>query len=365
MDKLSDETSGSVKSQVSDVIRFITVEGQRKMTAVTLAIVAERAGVSTATVSMVLRNKGRISQNTRERVLKALDESGYVYNQTAANLRNRSSNQVGLLLHDITNPFYSEMTAGMSHEMERHDLLLFLANSEESGDRQQRFVDSLMRNNACGMVLCAARETSPTFFEALKRRNIPTILVVRPLSDPDFDFVGTDNFLGTQMATTHLLKVGHQNVAFIGGSLNSGTRAQRLGGFTSTLLENGISPNPDWIVTTQASQIDSANVAEALLTRYPEITAAVCYQDIVALGVMQALRKMGREPGRDFALVGFDDITEASLVQPALTTISVAAKEIGRKAGELLYSRIQGNDEPPQRIILPPTLVIRQSCGFN
>lgn len=106
-------------------------------------------------------------------------------------------------------------------------------------------------------------------------------------------------------------------------------------------------------------------MAEALLTRYPQITAAVCYQDIVALGVMQALRKTGREPGRDFALVGFDDITEAALVQPALTTVSVAAKEIGRKAGELLYSRIQGNDEPPKRIILPPALVVRESCGFR
>lgn len=217
-----------------------------------------------------------------------------------------------------------------------------------------------MRNNAC-----AARETPTFFFEALKRRNIPAIMVVRPLSDPDFDFVGTDNFLGTQMATTHLVKMGHKNIAFIGGSPSSGSRAQRIGGFTSTLLDQGISPNPQWIVATQASQIDGAKVAESLLMRFPEITAAVCYQDIVALGVMQALRKMGREPGRDFALVGFDDITEAALVQPALTTVSVAAKEIGRKAGELLYSRIQGNDEPPKRIILPPALVIRESCGFR
>lgn len=335
------------------------------MTTVTLAQVAAKAGVSTATVSMVLRNRGRISQATRERVLQALDASGYVYNQTAANLRNRSSNQVGLLLHDITNPFYGEMTAGLSHEMERHELLLFLANSEESEERQQKFVDSLMRNSACGMVLCAARGTPQSFFDGLKRRNIPAIMVVRPLDDPDFDFVGTDNFLGSQMATAHLLKLGHRNIAFIGGSLNSGTRAQRIGGFTSKLLEHGVAVRQEWIVASQASQSDGARVAEALFRQFPQITAAVCYQDIVALGVMQALRKAGREPGRDFALVGFDDITEAALVQPALTTVSVAAKEIGRKAGELLFSRIQGNNEPPKRIILPPALVVRESCGFR
>ncbi|RKQ39961.1 LacI family DNA-binding transcriptional regulator [Enterobacter sp. R1(2018)] len=335
------------------------------MTSVTLAKVAERAGVSTATVSMVLRNRGRISEATRQRVLLALDEMGYVYNQTAANLRNRTSNQVGLLLHDITNPFYGEMTAGLSHEMERHDLLLFLANSEESGERQQKFVDSLMRNNACGMVLCAARETSPLFFETLKRRNIPAIMVVRPFDDVAFDFVGTDNFLGTQLATQHLIRLGHRHIAFIGGSQGSTTRAQRIGGYTSKLLENNIQPQSGWIVTSQASQSDGARAAEDLFLRFPQITAAVCYQDIVALGVMQTLRKMGRVPGRDFALVGFDDVTEASLVQPALTTVSVAAKEIGRKAGELLLSRIQGNDEPPKRIILPPTLVVRESCGYG
>lgn len=335
------------------------------MSTVTLAQVAKQAAVSTATVSMVLRNRGRISDATRQRVLKALDDLGYVYNQTAANLRNRTSNQVGLLLHDITNPFYGEMTAGLSQEMERHDLLLFLANSEESGVRQQKFVDSLMRNNACGMVLCAARETPPLFFETLKRRNIPAIMVVRPMDDVDFDFVGTDNFLGTQLATQHLLRLGHRHIAFIGGSKNSISRAQRIGGYSSKLLEHRIQPNSEWVVSSLASQSDGARVAEALFRRYPEITAAVCYQDIVALGVMQTLRKMGRQPGVDFALVGFDDITEASLVQPALTTVSVAAKEIGRKAGELLYSRIQGNDEPPKRIILPPTLVVRESCGFG
>ncbi|UQY45089.1 LacI family DNA-binding transcriptional regulator [Mixta hanseatica] len=335
------------------------------MASVTLAQVAERAGVSTATVSMVLRNRGRISDATRQRVMKALDESGYVYNQTAANLRNRTSNQVGLLLHDITNPFYGEMTAGLSQEMERHDLLLFLANSEESVERQQKFVDSLMRNNACGMVLCAAKETPSLFFETLKRRNIPAIMVVRPMDDADFDFVGTDNFLGAQLATQHLLRLGHRHIAFIGGSENSASRAQRIGGYSSKLLEHRIQPDSSWVVPSLASQGDSARVAGALFKRYPEITAAVCYQDVVALGVMQTLRKMDRVAGKDFALVGFDDITEASLVQPALTTVSVTAKEIGRQAGELLLSRIQRYDGPPKHIILPPKLVVRESCGFK
>ncbi|MDV5141632.1 LacI family DNA-binding transcriptional regulator [Chimaeribacter arupi] len=335
------------------------------MTSITLADVAAHAGVSTATVSMVLRNRGRISAATRRRVLEAIDALGYVYNQTAANLRNRRSNQIGLLLHDITNPFYAEMTAGLSQEMARHDLMLFLANSEESVERQQKFVDSLLQNSAGGMVLCAARQTPTLFFEALKRRKIPAIMVVRPVNDAHFDFVGTDNFLGTQLATRHLIAMGHRNIAFIGGSATSSTRAQRLGGYTSTLVENGLPIRQEWILCSDASQSAGCQAAEPLFRAYPAITAALCYQDVAALGVMQALRALNRQIGRDVALIGFDDITEAALVQPGLTTISVAAREIGRTAGELLFRRMQGNDEPPKRIILPPTLVIRGSCGFS
>lgn len=199
------------------------------MATITLADVAAYAQVSTATVSLVLRNQGRISEPTRKRVLAALEQLGYVYNQTAANLRNRSSNQVGLLLHDITNPFYAEMTAGLSDEMESHQMMLFLANTAESAERQQRFVDSLLQNSASGMVMCAAKQTPALFYESLKRRQIPVIMAVRPPADSGFDYVGTDNFLGIQLATQHLLNQGHRNIAFIGGQEGSSTRAQRLG----------------------------------------------------------------------------------------------------------------------------------------
>ena len=333
------------------------------MSNVTVADIARHLGVSTATVSMTLRNKGRISDYTRQRVLKAIDELGYVYNQTAANLRNKSSNQVGLLLHDITNPFYAEMTAGLSREMEHHDLMLFLANSEESAARQQQFMDSLQRNSAAGMVICAAQPTPHSFFESLQRRHMPTILVVRPVPDVAIDFVGTDNFLGCQLATEHLLKLGHRHIAFVGGAPTSISRSQRLGGYMSKLLEHGISPKPEWIIGCGASRVEGTRAMTALLEQHPEVTAAVCYQDVVALGAMLALRKQGRLIGQHFALVGFDDLPETALVEPALTTVSVAAREIGRKAGELLLERMGGNDEPAKSIILPPTLVVRQSCG--
>ncbi|VTR54629.1 Ribose operon repressor [Serratia fonticola] len=116
-----------------------------------------------------------------------------------------------------------------------------MANSEESAPRQQKFVDSLLQNNASGMVLCSARQTPPLFFETLKRRKIPAIMVVRPVADAHFDFVGTDNFLGTQLATQHLLDLGHRHIAFIGGSVSSTSRAQRLGGLYQQAVGKGYS----------------------------------------------------------------------------------------------------------------------------
>ena len=295
----------------------------------------------------------------------AIDDLGYVYNQTAANLRNKRSNQIGLVLHDITNPFFSEMTAALSREMENHDLMLFLANSEESSERQQKFIESLLSHNASGLVLCPARETSRSFLASLKRRQIPIILAVRSIPELECDFVGTDNILGAQMATQHLISQGHRNIAFVGGKPDSQARSHRLGGYISKLIEHGISPKEEWTLSCDASRSAGADAMAHILENCPEITAVLCFQDIVALGAMRTLRDKKLKIGRDIAIVGFDDIEEANSVHPGLTTVSVSAQEIGRKAGELLYSRISGNDEPHKSIIIQPKLIIRESCGTS
>ena len=225
------------------------------MSNVTVADIARHLGVSTATVSMTLRNKGRISEHTRQRVLKAIDELGYVYNQTAANLRNKSSNQVGLLLHDITNPFYAEMTAGLSREMEHHDLMLFLANSEESAARQQQFMDSLQRNSAAGMVICRRPAYPPQLFREPATAPYAHHSGGAAGAGCGDRLVGTDNFLGCQLATEHLIRLGHRHIAFIGGATTSISRSQRLGGYMSKLLEHGITAKPEWIISCGASRV--------------------------------------------------------------------------------------------------------------
>lgn len=334
------------------------------MAKVTVADLAKECGVSTATVSMVLSDKGRISAATRQKVMKAVEKLGYVYNQQAANFRSQTSNQVGLLLQDITNPFYSELMAGLSHQTEINAMMMFIGNSEESTERQQKFVEAMSRNSVCGLVLCLARNTPESFIASLKKLPFPVILVARPSPELPFDYVGTDNYSGSRLAADHLLSLGHRNIAFIGGQPDSVTRAHRIEGYASRLREAGIEPDADWIIACESTRVAGAEAVTALLTRFPQITAVVFHQDIIALGAVQGLRRMGRLIGKDISIVGFDDVPEASLIEPSLTTISVEAREIGRAAGEILQTRLAGNQEPLQTVILCPTLIKRHSSGY-
>ncbi|CAH8189962.1 Maltose regulon regulatory protein MalI (repressor for malXY) [Vibrio aestuarianus] len=333
------------------------------MVKATIADVAKYCGVSTATVSMVLTNKGRISATTRERVLEAVKELGYVYNQAAANLRHKRSNLVGLVTPDITNPFFSEMIAGLSHYLEEQDSLLFLANAEESVERQSKFIDSLLSQNAGGVVMCPAMETNLDFLETVQSRGFPIVLAVRPIGEDQFDFVGTNNFMGLQLATEHLIKKGHKHIAFVGGLEISKTRSHRLGGYMSKLMEHGIPLNERYIRSCSASRSEGAKVTRELLDQHPEITAIIGYQDIVAFGVMRAIKDLGKTVGQDIAVVGFDDVAESADTNPALTSISVSAREIGRAAGEIILSRMEGDKQPYKSVVFPPKLVVRSSCG--
>ncbi|MCW8345677.1 LacI family DNA-binding transcriptional regulator [Vibrio sp. ZSDZ65] len=333
------------------------------MAKATIADVAKYCGVSTATVSMVLTNKGRISVTTRERVLEAVKELGYVYNQAAANLRHKRSNLVGLVTPDITNPFFSEMIAGLSHYLEEQDSLLFLANAEESVERQSKFIDSLLSQNAGGVVMCPAMETNLDFLETVQSRGFPIVLAVRPIGEEQFDFVGTNNFMGLQLATEHLIKKGHKHIAFVGGLEISKTRSHRLGGYMSKLMEHGIPFNERYIRSCSASRSEGAKVTKELLDQHPEITAIIGYQDIVAFGVMRAIKDQGKIVGKDIAVVGFDDVAESADTNPALTSISVSAREIGRAAGEIILARMDGDKQPCKSVVFPPKLVVRSSCG--
>jgi LacI family transcriptional regulator len=332
---------------------------------VTLVDVARHADVSRATASLVLRDSPLVADETRLRVQDSMRQLGYVYHRAAATLRTRRSHTVGLVVPDITNPFYAELTVGVEEQLDEANHVVMLANTAESLDKQERLLAAVHENNADGVLFCPAEGTSRATIDSLRDRHLPVVLLVRYLFDVAIDYVGADNVLGAALAVEHLIAHGHRRIAFIGGPGASSARRDRLRGYRDAMARHGL-PVDEALLPTSPSTRDGGHAAiGGLLTLADPPTAALCYNDVVAFGVMLGLQAAGRVVGCDVAVVGFDDIAEAALWYPALTTVSVEPRRIGAEAAGLLLERIAYPDEPSRRIILPPTLAVRASCGAH
>lgn len=327
---------------------------------ITLQDVADAVGVSKSTVSLVLSNHPRISQETRQRVLDTVDELGYVYDRRAASLRTRQSFTIGLIITDITNPFYAELTSGIEHTLLQKNYIALLGSTTDLLQNQERFFATMRERSADGIILCPAPGTPPETIRRLSRQ-LPTVLIARYLAGVDVDYVGADNELGARRATEHLIERGHRRIAFIGGSNDSSARQDRLRGLVSILEKHRIPLDESLTITCAVTRNAGYTAIQQVMRADDPPTAALCYNDVVAFGVMLGLRDCDLEPGRDVAVVGFDDVNEASLWNPPLSTVSATPTEMGQHAAALLLKRIETPDRPIQQVILPSTLVIRAS----
>ncbi len=330
---------------------------------VRLLDVARHAGVSRATASLVLRGSPLVADATRERVLASMQQLGYVYQRTAATLRTRRSHTVGLVITNITNPFFAELTLGVEQRLDEANYVVLLANTSDSLEKQSSLLTAIDENNADGILLCPAQETSRETIDALSLGHMPVVLVVRYLFDTDTDYVGADDVLGAQLAVEHLIAHGHRRIAFIGGPAQSSPRRDRLLGYRRTLEQHNLSVDETLLPTSATTLNGGQQAIRSLLMHNDPPTAALCYNDVVAFGVMLGLQAQGRRPGQDFAVIGFDDIADAALWHPPLTTVSITPYQMGVTAAQRLLERLASPDDPPRRVILPPSLVIRASCG--
>jgi len=332
---------------------------------ITLSDVAAHAGVSRATASLVIRNSPLVADDTRERVQAALHKLGYVYNQGAASLRTQRSRTVGLVITDITNPFFAELTLGIDQHLNAADYVALLGNTGDSPTKQESLLATMHQHGVDGLLLCPAQDTQATTIQRLWTWRVPFVLVVRYLVGIEADYVGTDNALGAKLAVEHLLAHGHQRIAFVGGPANSSARRDRLAGYRSALAAWDRPFDASLLIACSPTRSEGYRAIQELLTLSDPPTAALCYSDVVAFGAMLGLRSMGRTIGADFAVIGFDDIDEAALWSPALTTVSSVPAEVGAEAARLLIERTANPNNAPRQIILQPRLVIRASCGCH
>lgn len=328
---------------------------------VTLQDVANHAGVSRATASLIVRGSSKIAEKTKQKVLNSMHELGYVYDRVAANMRSQSSSTVGLIITDIANPFYAELLRGVHHSLEEAGYTVFLGTTFDSDVKQEQLISRMLEHRVGGIILCPVSESSKNSIERVKSIDIPLVLAVREIENVSCDYVGIDYEVGAQMAVNHLIHRGHRRIAFLGGTSHSTAWKERRNGYCSALKQAGLDIDETLIVESPVTREGGMGAIRKVLFQAKPPTAAFCFNDLVAHGVMLGLNDAGLKPGQDLAVVGFDNNNEAPLYNPPLTTVSSYARLIGSQAAILLHQRIVNQDRENQRIILQPELVVRKS----
>ena len=328
---------------------------------ITLQDVADHAGVSRATASLIVRGSPKIAEKTRRKVLRSMHELGYVYDRVAANMRSQTSTTVGLIITDIANPFYTELLRGVHHALEEAGYTVFLGTTFDSDLKQEQLVSRMLEHKVGGIILCPVSESSRESVERVKKISIPLVLAVRELEEVSCDYVGIDYEAGAHMAASHLIHKGHRRIAFLGGSSQSSAWKDRYKGFSMALNQAGLALDDDLILESGVSREGGKAAIRKLLLQPNPPTAAFCFNDLVAHGAMLGLQDAGLKAGEDLAIVGFDNNNEAPLYNPPLTTISSYARLIGSQAASLLQQRMANPERENQRIILQPELVVRST----
>ena len=329
---------------------------------ITVNDVARASGVSRATVSLVLRGSPLVHAETRARVERQIKALGYVYNRAAANLRTRTSSSVALIINDLSNPFFAEFAMGVGDALVGAGYVALLGSTGESVEWQEAVLGSLMEHSPAGIILSPAEHTDGPRLQAMLGRE-PVVVFNRELPDTEWDFLALDNRNGARLATEHLLSLGHRRIAFFGGHADSSSCQQRREGYTAAMEAAGLHPDPRWLVESAPTRVEAKRATGQLFEQDHGLTAAVCYNDNVALGLKLGLMERGLRPGLDFALTGFDDIPEAGQTTPALTTLAADPRARGRQAAELLLERVRDPDAPVRRVVAPVRLLIRDSSG--
>lgn len=338
--------------------RSILVPGivRRMMQRIRIKDVAREAGVALSTAALALRDDSKLRPETRQAVRAAAARLGYVYDRSAALMRSGRSHTIGLLVCEITNPFYAELTAGVEEALDEAGYVTMLANTAESVTRQRRMLERFREQPVDGVLIMPATGTPASLASELLAWRLPHATVVRSFRRGAH--AGPDNRAGTRLATEHLLALGHRRIAFLGGAAKNSVSTGRWDGYARSMAKASLAP----VHLACRTDIGEASALVAALPRSGP-TALVCFNDSVAFGASLGLLRSGRMPGRDMAVIGFDDVREAAVWYPPLTTIRVAPQAIGAAAARVLLHRMAEPEAAPLREILPPALIVRESCG--
>lgn len=329
----------------------------------TIKKVAERAGVSSATVSYVINDTHSVSPAVKQRVQAAMKELGYRPNVLARSLRQGKTRTLGLILPDSANPFYAELGRALENSAFYKKNNIILCNADSSVERERLYLDLLVGKQVDGIIL-DSEEKDPQLLKRRLPEDYPIVLVDRDFSESFFDTLLTDNLLGGYLATRHLIELGHKRIACVTGPANFLGAMNRLHGYRQALAESGIPLDQDLIESGDFTAGSGHLAAHRLLKLSEPPTAVFLCNDMMAIGFERSAIEMRCRIPEDISIVGFDNIELCKYLSPTLTSIAQPKEEIAEKTIQMLLDRIENPKLPPRSVLIPPKLILRESTGL-
>jgi LacI family transcriptional regulator len=330
---------------------------------ITIKEVAIRAGVSPATASRVAGNYGYVSEKNRRKVLAAIQELGYHPNAIARSMVTKSTHTIGLVVTDITNPFFAHLARGVENITWPAGYTLILANTDEDIIREESVVHTLLEKQVDGLILVPASSQPTPYLENLVKQGIPLVLLDRTVYNLGVDAVMVDNENGAFQAVSHLINLGHQRIGMVIDNLDTSTNAERLAGYRKALQSAGIPVEESLVQSCQYTQQSAFVITSEMLRRQNRPTALFTANNFMTIGVLQAIQQENLKIPEDIALVGFDDLEWIALNYPQITTVAQPVYEMGSVAAQRLLAHLHGDNTSSMEIRLKTTFIIRQSCG--
>ncbi len=324
--------------------------------------VAELAGVSVGTVSNVLNRPATVGEATRRRVLDAIDALGFVRNESARQLRAGSSRTIGLVVLDIANPFFTDVARGVEETVNAAGLAVILCNTDDLPAKESAHLDVLAEQRVQGVLITPTAALSPAL-QSLRDRGVPVVLLDRHASDPAHCSVAVDDVFGGRLAADHLLERGHRRIAFIGGPSGLPQVQERRDGVELAIREAGGSAVLTVVSPAKLTVAGGREAGEQIvgIPAFRRPTAAICANDLIALGLLQEMVRHGVRVPDDLAIVGYDDIDFAAAAAVPLSSVRKPRHELGRRAAELLLDEARGDGHRHEQVVFEPQLIVRES----
>lgn len=333
-------------------------------TPVSIRDVAALAGVSVGTVSNVLNRPAIVAEPTRQRVLAAIHQLGFIRNESARQLRAGRSRTIGLVVLDVANPFFTDVARGVEDEASASGLAVILCNSDEQQDKETRYLEALEEHRVQGILITPVNGADERL-ATVTRRGTPIVLLDSRSPSHGQCSVAVDDVLGGDMAVEHLLAAGHERIVFVGGPMGIRQVADRRDGALRAMLRAGHHEDDLQVVETAALNVACGQRAGAAIADLPpghRPTAVFCANDLLALGFLQEMTSHRIAVPEDIAIVGYDDIEFAAAAAVPLTSVRQPRHQLGRTAAKLLLEEAAGDaDHRHRQVVFEPELVVRRS----